>query len=71
MQVQEEGANVKHSDRPRGCEVPSEYTKTLGSPLSVPLRVLPQVMCFPWIIPNFLHPILIYIQQDAMLHRWF
>jgi hypothetical protein len=48
MQVQDEGANFQHSDKPHGCEVPTEgSTKTLGSPLSVPLLVLPPAMFVP------------------------
>jgi len=41
FQVQNEGADYQHSDGPHGCEVLSEYNKALGSPLPVPLQVIP------------------------------
>jgi len=44
--VQHDGAEGHH-----GCEVPSEDSKALGSPLPVPLRVIPHGSLYP----NFLY----------------
>jgi hypothetical protein len=43
LQLQIEGAYYHYSNRPYGWEVPSE-DNALGSPLPLPLRVIPSVM---------------------------
>jgi len=42
--MQKEGADYQHSNGPHGYEVPSEDNNAIGSPLPLPLRVIPSVM---------------------------
>lgn len=70
LQVQNEGAYCQQSNGPHGCEVPSE-DNAYGSPLPLPLRVIPPVMLctlsfYTWIVLFFCHTLSNYF----VVSRW-